>query len=151
MSIQFSVSVSWSGGCFMSAANGQEPGISNMLEHLYLDNNRDLQDDFGPRVHDATRDTSGAATLRTPASCRETGLRAGSRRHLSHFSSHADAVTGLAVSPDHMFFVSASDDETVKMWDTAGLERNVTSKPRHTCNEHYVRVKGVCMLEGVHC
>lgn len=50
-----------------------------------------------------------------------------------------------------MFFVSASDDKTVKIWDTARLERNVTSKPRHTYSQHHARVKSICILEGVHC
>jgi WD40 repeat protein len=50
-----------------------------------------------------------------------------------------------------MFFVSASDDKTVKVWDTARLERNVTSKPRHSYSQHHAKVKCVCMLEGVHC
>jgi phosphoinositide-3-kinase regulatory subunit 4 len=50
-----------------------------------------------------------------------------------------------------MFFVSSSDDKTVKVWDTARLERNVTSKPRQTYGQHHARVKCVCVLEGVHC
>lgn len=50
-----------------------------------------------------------------------------------------------------MFFLSASDDKTVKVWDTARLERNVTSKPRHSYAQHHARVKCVCMLESVHC
>ena len=70
---------------------------------------------------------------------------------LAHFNSHSETITGIAVSPDHMFFVSSSDDKTVKVWDTARLERNVTSKPRHTYNQHHARVKCVCMLEGLHC
>ena len=32
----------------LSSLDGQEPGISNLLENLYLDNNRELQQDFGP-------------------------------------------------------------------------------------------------------
>ncbi|KAG6841356.1 hypothetical protein C0991_011899 [Blastosporella zonata] len=116
----------------ISTYDGQEPGISNLLENLYLDNNRELQQDFGPKIHEGPpRQTD--ATL------------------ISHLASHSDAVTGIAVSPDHMFFVTASDDKTVKVWDTARLERNVTTKPRHTYNQHHARVKCVCMLEGVHC
>lgn len=70
---------------------------------------------------------------------------------IAHLTSHSEAVTGLAVSPDHMFFVSSSDDKTVKVWDTARLERNVTSKPRHTYGQHHAKVKCVCVLEGSHC
>ncbi|KAL1939405.1 hypothetical protein VTO73DRAFT_9961 [Trametes versicolor] len=132
----------------ISTYDGQEAGISNLLEHLYLDNNRDLQNDFGPKVHE------GPVRRRNAARHASFMARDGASRRLeasliSHFSSHSDVVTGLAVSPDHMFFVSASDDKTVKVWDTARLERNVTSKPRHTYN--HARVKSVCMLEGVHC
>ncbi|KAI0357817.1 hypothetical protein OH77DRAFT_1303761 [Trametes cingulata] len=134
----------------ISTYDGQEAGISNLLEHLYLDNNRDLQHDFGPRVHE------GPVRRRNAARHTSFMSRDGTSRRLeasliSHFNSHSEAVTGLAVSPDHMFFVSSSDDKTVKVWDTARLERNVTSKPRHTYNQHHSRVKCVCMLEGVHC
>ena len=70
---------------------------------------------------------------------------------IAQLSSHTDAVTAFAVSPDHVFFVSSSDDMTVKVWDTARLERNVTSKPRFSYVQHHAKVKAVCMLEGVHC
>ena len=70
---------------------------------------------------------------------------------VAQLCSHTDAVTAFAVSPDHIFFVSSSDDKTVKVWDTARLERNVTSKPRLSYTQHHGRVKAVCMLEGVHC
>ncbi len=70
---------------------------------------------------------------------------------IANLTSHSEAITALAVSPDHMFFISASDDKTVKIWDTARLERNVTSKPRHTYGQHHARVKCVCILEATHC
>ncbi|KAG5639727.1 hypothetical protein H0H81_000007 [Sphagnurus paluster] len=129
--------------------DGQEPGISNLLENLYLDNNRELQQDFGPKVHEGP--------VRRRNAVRHTfGHRDGKQRQIdasliAHLASHSDAVTGIAVSPDHMFFVTASDDKTVKVWDMARLERNVTSKPRHTYGQHHARVKCVCILEGVHC
>ena len=133
----------------ISSYDGQEPGISNLLEHLYLDNNRDLQNDFGPRVHDGPVRRRNAA--RHSFMTRDGAARRLEAALVAHFTSHTDAVTALAVSPDHLFFVSASDDQTVKVWDTARLERNVTSKPRHTYNQHHARVKCVCMLESVHC
>jgi phosphoinositide-3-kinase, regulatory subunit 4 len=70
---------------------------------------------------------------------------------IAQLNSHTDAVTAFAVSPDHIFFVSSSDDKTVKVWDTARLERNVTSKPRFSYAQHHAKVKALCMLEGVHC
>jgi hypothetical protein len=70
---------------------------------------------------------------------------------VAQLSSHTDAITAFAVSPDHIFFVSSSDDKTVKVWDTARLERNVTSKPRLSYTSHQGKIKAVCMLEGVHC
>ncbi|KAJ3746567.1 hypothetical protein DFH05DRAFT_1607341 [Lentinula detonsa] len=133
----------------ISTYDGQEAGINNLLENLYLDSNRDLQHDFGPRVHE------GPVRRRNPV--RHSLLsRDGTARRMdaalvAHLGSHSDAITGLAVSPDQMFFVSASDDKTVKVWDTARLERNVTAKPRHTYSQHHARVKCLCILEGVHC
>ncbi|TFK75636.1 ARM repeat-containing protein [Pluteus cervinus] len=133
----------------ISTYDGQDLGISNLLENLYLDNNKELQQDFGPKVHE------GPVRRRNPV--RHTfPPRDGSQRKteatlIANLTSHSDAITALAVSPDHMFFVSSSNDHTVKVWDTARLERNVTSKPRHTYGQHHEKVKCVCILEGVHC
>ncbi|PPQ92492.1 hypothetical protein CVT25_010325 [Psilocybe cyanescens] len=131
----------------ISTYDGQEPGISNMLENLYLDNNRELQQDFGPRVHEGP--------IRRRNVTRPSFSRDGNKRVeanlIANIASHSEAITGFAVSPDHSFFVSSSDDKTVKVWDTARLERNVTSKPRHTYGQHHARVKCVCILDGFHC
>ncbi|KAF9078567.1 hypothetical protein BDP27DRAFT_1378971 [Rhodocollybia butyracea] len=133
----------------ISTYDGQEAGINNLLENLYLDNNRELQHDFGPRFHE------GPVRRRNPV--RNSFVsRDGTTRKLeagliAHLASHSDAITGLAVSPDHTFFVSASDDKTLKVWDTTRLERNVTAKPRFTYGQHHARVKCICILEGLHC
>ncbi|KAJ6463912.1 hypothetical protein C8R45DRAFT_1220032 [Mycena sanguinolenta] len=133
----------------ISTYDGQEAGISNLLENLYLDNNRELQHDFGPKVHEGPVRRRNA--VRHTFAARDGSVRQTEATLVAHLTSHSDAITGLAVSPDHMFFVSASDDKTVKVWDTARLERNVTSKPRHTYGQHHARVKCVCILEAVHC
>ncbi|KAH7928336.1 ARM repeat-containing protein [Leucogyrophana mollusca] len=133
----------------ISTYDGQDPGISNLLENLYLDNNRELQHDFGPRVHEGPVRRRNAA--RQSFINRDNSSRRAEATLIAHLQSHSDLITGLAVSPDHLFFVSCSDDKTVKVWDTARLERSVTSKPRHTYGQHHARVKCVCMLESVHC
>ncbi|KAI0317986.1 ARM repeat-containing protein [Amylostereum chailletii] len=133
----------------ISTYDGQEPGVNNLLEHMYLDSNREYQNDFGPRVHEGpVRRRNAVRHTFTP---RDGTTRRPDATLVAHLSTHTDAITGLAVSPDHTFFVSASDDKTAKVWDTARLERNVTSKPRYSYAQHHSRVKCVCMLDGVHC
>ena len=124
-------------------------GINNLLENLYLDNNRELQHDFGPRVHEGPIRRRNAA--RQSFIARDNSNRRIEATLVAHLHSHTDCITGLAVAPDHSFFVSASDDGSVKIWDTARLERSVTSKPRHTYTQHHARVKSLCTIEGVHC
>ncbi|KAH7882946.1 hypothetical protein F5I97DRAFT_1938850 [Phlebopus sp. FC_14] len=133
----------------ISTYDGQEPGINNLLENLYLDINRELQQDFGPKVHEGPVRRRNAA--RQSFISRDTSNRRIEATLIAHLQSHTDCVTGIAVAPDHSFFVSGSDDCTVRIWDTARLERSVTSKPRHTYTQHHARVKSVCMLEGLHC
>ena len=116
---------------------------------MYLDNNRELQSEFGPRVHEGPIRRRNAA--RHSYLSRDGNGRRVETNLIAHLGSHSDAITGIAVSPDHMFFVSSSDDKTVKIWDTARLERNVTSKARHTYNQHHSKVKAVCVIEGTHC
>ncbi|KZT63489.1 WD40 repeat-like protein [Daedalea quercina L-15889] len=129
--------------------DGQEYGLNNLLEQIYMDNTRELQNDFGPHVHEGAVRRRNAA--RHSFMSRDGSSRRPETTLIAHLSSHIDAVTGIAVSPDHMFFVSASDDKTLKVWDTARLERNVTSKPRQTYGQHHAKVKCVCALEGLHC
>ncbi|KAF8721956.1 hypothetical protein AX14_010044 [Amanita brunnescens Koide BX004] len=133
----------------ISTYDGQEPAINNLLESLYLDNSRDLQLDFGPRVHEGP--IRRRNVVRHSLLTRDGTLRRTEATLIANLTSHSETVTGFAVSPDHVFFVSCSDDKTVKVWDTARLERNVTSKPRHTYGQHHARVKCVCIVEGTHC
>ncbi|EIW79923.1 WD40 repeat-like protein [Coniophora puteana RWD-64-598 SS2] len=151
----------------ISTYDGHDPGISTVLEHLYLDNShaRELQHDFGPRVHEGPIRRRNAARQRAAALSQDAGSDSSNNAHpgstrrpaadatlIAHLSSHTAAITGLAVSPDHVFFVSCSDDGTVKVWDTARLERSVTAKPRATYAGHgQARVKAVCVVEGTHC
>ncbi|KAF9259304.1 ARM repeat-containing protein [Marasmius fiardii PR-910] len=131
----------------LALADGREFAISSLLEQWCLEsNNRELQNDFGPKVHE------GPIRRRNPIRHHLDGnTKRMETTLIAHLASHSDAITGLAVSPEHMFFVSASDDKTVKVWDTGRLERSITSKPRYTYEMHRAKVKCVCMLEGVHC
>lgn len=118
-----------------------------LLEHMNFDTGREVQD-FGPKVKEgpARRRNNVRTTLH-----RESAGRKADVTLIANLTAHSAAVSGLAVSPDHVFFVSCSDDNTLKIWDTARLERNVTSKPRHVYTQHHAKITAVCMLEASHC
>lgn len=107
-----------------------------------------MHNDFGPRTHDGPVRRRNAA--RQNFTVRDSKRRNVEASLIAHLNSHTASINGIAVSSDHLFFVTCSDDKTVKVWDSARLERNVTSKPRHTYTQHHSRVKCVCMLERHH-
>lgn len=45
---------------------------------------------------------------------------------------HTAAVTSLAVAQDHSFFVTASDDGTVNLWESRGIDTDVAKRARGT-------------------
>jgi phosphoinositide-3-kinase, regulatory subunit 4 len=105
--------------------------------------------DFGPKIHEGPvrrRNTPRQSSFSFHGTSRypEATL-------IANLPSHSGPVNGIVVAPDHTFFVTCSDDKTVKVWDTARLERNVTSKPRQTYSQHHARVTALCMLDGFHC
>ncbi|KAG1796904.1 hypothetical protein EV424DRAFT_1352913 [Suillus variegatus] len=114
----------------ISTYDGPEPGI----------NNCELQHDFDPKMHEGP--IRRRNTARQSFITRDSNNRRTEATLIAHLQSHTGCVTGLAVSPDDM---------SVKVWDTAQLERSVTSKPCHTYSQHHACVKSVCILEGVHC
>jgi len=116
---------------------------------MNLESGKEGMQDFGPRVSETP--VRRRANIRTPLQSRESGSGKGDVLLVANLTAHAGPVNGLIVSPDHLFFVSCSDDKTVKIWDTARLERNVTSKPRHTYAQHHARVTALCIIERTHC
>ena len=49
---------------------------------------------------------------------------------IAHLAEHRQSVNQLAVAGNGMFFASASNDETVKVWDSRRLEKDVSFKSR---------------------
>jgi phosphoinositide-3-kinase regulatory subunit 4 len=55
------------------------------------------------------------------------------------------------MAPDHKFFVSGSDDGTVKIWDTNRLHVNATNRARLSYTGHNgSAVKALGFIEGRH-
>lgn len=72
-----------------------------------------------------------------------------SLRLIGQFSEHKAGLTSIVVSPDHVFFATGSSDQTVKIWDTARLEKNITSKSRHTLKRS-AGVSAMTVIENTH-
>jgi len=54
---------------------------------------------------------------------------------VAHLVEHRAGVNFICVSRDCTFFLSGSDDGTIKVWDCQRLEKNVSNKSRLTYNQ----------------
>ncbi|KAJ3412367.1 Serine/threonine-protein kinase [Chytridiales sp. JEL 0842] len=68
----------------------------------------------------------------------------------AHLSEHKGPINQLRLSADHNFFVSCSDDGTIKVWDSQRLERNVTNKARLTHAQQGGRIQSIAFCEQTH-
>lgn len=67
---------------------------------------------------------------------------------VAHLQEHRSAVSDIAVSSDQSFFVSASDDSTVKIWDSRKLEKDISFRSKLTYHLEGSRALCVAMLPG---
>ncbi|KAK9099167.1 hypothetical protein Syun_026212 [Stephania yunnanensis] len=67
---------------------------------------------------------------------------------VAHLQEHRSAVNDIAISSDHNFFVSTSDDSTVKIWDTRKLEKDISFRSRLTYSLNKGRALCAAMLSG---
>ncbi|KAH9453270.1 hypothetical protein Pst134EA_024154 [Puccinia striiformis f. sp. tritici] len=132
---------------FSSTYEGHDANIRYLLERVFLDSYREPLPEFGPMVAEGI---PRRKAFRSFLAVKEKGSRSSNGNLIGHLIEHTAAVTSLCVSPDYVFFVSGSHDGTVKVWDTVRLEKNVTSKSRHTFNQGG-QITHVCLLEHSHC
>ncbi|KAI1386401.1 ARM repeat-containing protein [Hypoxylon trugodes] len=125
---------------------GNDPSILKMLDNMYVDNYPHDIAQFGPLVAPIMRrkssKTSGQSTD-------EAWKPNGSL--VATFSEHTGAINRVLPSPDHLFFITGSDDGSVKVWDSSRLERNVTHRSRQT-HKHAqgAKVVALCFIENTH-
>lgn len=67
------------------------------------------------------------------------------------FGEHSASINRVLPSPDHAFFITASDDGTIKVWDTMRLERNLAHRSRQThVQSENAQVLGLAFVENTH-
>ncbi|PKS08790.1 hypothetical protein jhhlp_003399, partial [Lomentospora prolificans] len=124
---------------------GNDPSILKMLDKMYIDNYPHDIVEFGPLVQPISRKKS-RVNGQAPEPWRPAS------RLVATFSEHHGPINRVVASPDHVFFVTGGDDGTVKVWDTARLERNITHRSRQT-HKHAAgsKVVALCFIENTHC
>ncbi|KAI6781403.1 putative serine/threonine-protein kinase-like protein [Emericellopsis cladophorae] len=127
---------------------GNDPNIQKMLDNMYMEVfPRDVKD-FGATVTPISRDRSNTIMSQ--------GKREGWRpqgKLVATFGEHKGPIMRVVPSPDHVFFITGSHDGTVKVWDTARLERNITHRSRqtHTQGTEGTKITALTFVENTHC
>ncbi|AQK55820.1 protein kinase family protein / WD-40 repeat family protein [Zea mays] len=67
---------------------------------------------------------------------------------VAHLQEHRFSVNDIAVSNDNTFFVTASDDSSVKIWDTRKLEKDIAFRSRLTYSVGNSRALCTAMVHG---
>ncbi|KAI5806711.1 hypothetical protein DFH27DRAFT_498379 [Peziza echinospora] len=128
--------------------DGQDPHVLKLLDNLFEENFPIEMLEFGPAIVSHSK--------RQPIK-RSNGRHSGQTWRpdgnlVAHYGEHSGPCNRVAVAPDHAFFVTASDDGSVKVWDASRLEKNVATRSRQT-HRHApgAKVKALCFIENHHC
>lgn len=130
-----------SAAAYGSSYEGQDPGVRAFLEQVDLDNYREPLLDLGPRIVASQRRRIPRG--KAPASGQGVTM-------IGHMTDHTRAVTAIVTSPDNAFFATASEDKMVLIWDSARLERSVSSRARKSYQMR-APVTALCRIENTHC
>ncbi|KAG0266360.1 Serine/threonine-protein kinase [Mortierella polycephala] len=126
--------------------DGGQRNLSELLVHQTLKVFQSPTHEFGPNVVPLSRHRrmhrNNSQTVRSQWRPKGTLV--------AHLAEHKAAVNQICVSPDHNFFVSCSDDGSVKIWDTARLEKNVTNRARMSYNALGGKVTCMSFIENTH-
>ncbi|OJD15304.1 VPS15 protein kinase [Emergomyces pasteurianus Ep9510] len=126
---------------------GNDPTILKLLDAVFAENYPTDLHDFGPTVSpvNAHHPIKKASFQAPEKPWRPQG------NLVAMFGEHSGPINRVVVAPDHAFFVTASDDGTLKIWDTTRLEKNVTPRSRQTHRHNSgTKVKCVTFIENTH-
>lgn len=127
--------------------DGNDPSVLKLLDSLASENHPADIIDFGPLVTPTSRQH---IMKKTDTSETDKPWRP-DRTLVATFGEHKGPINRVMPSPDHVFFITASDDGTVKVWDTLRLERNLAHRSRQT-HKHAdgAKVKCITFVENTH-
>ena len=125
---------------------GNDPAVLKLLDTLYVDNFPVDAAEFGPLIQSTKRGfIPSSSTQAKTASWRPQG------RLMAVLNEHTDRVTRILPAPDHTFFLTASDDGGIRVWDTERLERNVSHKSRQVYSMATgIKVTSMCFIDSTH-
>ncbi|MCJ1316227.1 Serine/threonine-protein kinase [Xylographa vitiligo] len=126
--------------------SGGDPNVRRLLDDLASENYPLDLADFGPQVVPVGRRVLKKADPQDiDIPWRPQGI------HVATFGEHTGAINRVLPSPDHTFFITASDDGSVKVWDTSRLERNLIHRSRQT-HQHAggTKVLSITFVENTH-
>ena len=127
--------------------DGNDPNVLKLLDSLASENYPLDILEFGPIVTPISRrhQMRKAETPEGNKPWRPEGVL------VATFGEHTGPINRVIPSPDHAFFITASDDGTVKVWDTLRLERNIAHRSRQTHrHENGAKVKCIAFVENTH-
>ena len=129
---------------------GNDPTVLKLLDSILLERLPPDEMEFGPRIQPNIRRQpikhKDASQTPTGVPWRPEGIL------VAVLGEHTAAVTRILVAPDHNFFITGSDDGSVKVWDTSRLERNVSRKSRQTYRlGDGVKVSSLVFVEQTYC
>lgn len=124
---------------------GHDPTVLKLLDAVYVDSFPVDTADFGPYVQSKTSVIASNSSQQGVGPWRPQG------QLVAVLGEHTDAITRIITAPSHLFFLTASNDGSVKVWDSVRLERNVTHRSRQTYRlPAGVNVTSLCFIEGTH-
>lgn len=128
--------------------DGNDPSVLRLLDSLASENFPHDTHDFGPLIMPISSKRHLIKKADIPGSdkpWRPEGTL------IATFGEHTGPINRVIPSPDHAFFITGSDDGTVKIWDTTRLERNLTHRSRQTYSHaEEAKVKCLCFVENTY-